>query len=417
VSIPNRREFTQNVAAGSLALAAAPPLLRAVEGPTPEKQRPKSCILVWLDGAPSTFDMWDLKPRSTWGASPFKQIETAGEMKICEHLPRIAKVMDRLSIIRSMSTREAAHERGAYFMQTGFYPIPNVTHPTAGSVISHTLRERHVLKEVPGYLSIDGPAESGGYLGQQFAPLLIRSKTPSARDTRLGEAATETSVAAELLELLNDEFSTDRNQRLKNFRIARDEARRFYQSEVAEALNIDDEHDDTRARYGDDRFGRASLLARRLVQRGVPFVRLQFPKSWDIRDRFFDTLRCDLLPTLDRGISALVHDLTERMLLDRVVLVVMGSCGRSPRIRNGHREPWARTWSLLIGGGGLKSGIAVGETDKTGAHLLTRAYSAPHLWATVLKALNIPLDTEHRDQHGRPRKIVGGAWPIRELAS
>lgn len=316
-----------------------------------------------------------------------------------------------------MSTREAAHERGEYFAQTGFVPNPNVTHPTAGSVISRALRERHVSKDVPRYVAIDDPAETGGYLGQQFTPLSTRSKVHSVRGKGIGEARIDTPDAVELLKLLNDDFGAHRNQRLKNFSIARDEARRSYQSDIAEALNINDERADTRIRYGDDGFGRASLLARRLVQRGVPFVRIQFPKSWDIRERFFDTLRCDLLPTLDRSISALVHDLTERILLDRVVLVVMGSCGRSPRIRNGHREPWARAWSLLIGGGGLKSGIAVGETDETGARLLTRAYSAPHLWATVLKALGIPLDLEHHDQHGRPRNILGGARPIRELVS
>jgi uncharacterized protein (DUF1501 family) len=157
-------------------------------------------------------------------------------------------------------------------------------------------------------------------------------------------------------------------------------------------------------------------MARRLVETGVPFVEVRNPNGWDLHQNVFATLRNTNLPTLDTGISALVTDLKQRGMFEDTVVVCMGEFGRTPRINeNTGRDHWASSWSVLIGGGGLQGGVAIGETDADGLRIVSESYLPGDLWATVAHALRIPLNTVHTSTRGRPMKLANGGNPIKPL--
>jgi uncharacterized protein (DUF1501 family) len=209
-------------------------------------------------------------------------------------------------------------------------------------------------------------------------------------------------------------------------------------SEQMEAFKVDQEKPETIAKYTGTtsqnagaaggrgmartgQFGRGLLLARRLVEAGVPFVEVNggMIGNWDLHGGVFDALKNTNLPQLDTGLSALVHDLKDRGRLDDTVVVVMSEFGRTPRINQGvGRDHWASSWSVAMGGGGLRGGLAVGATDKDGVSITSgKSYLPGDIWATVARQLGIPLDTVHQSKRGRPMKIANGGTPIQELIS
>jgi len=186
-------------------------------------------------------------------------------------------------------------------------------------------------------------------------------------------------------------------------------------SEQMEAFKVTQESDEVKESYGTGGFGQGLLMARRLVETGVPFVEVGMG-GWDLHSNVFNTLSTQRLPQLDQGIAALTADLTERGMIDDVVLVWMGEFGRTPRInQNVGRDHWAASWSVMIGGGGLNGGLAVGETDANGTSCVGKSYLPGDIWATVSHALGIPSRTVHRSRRGRPMKLANGGTPIKEL--
>ena len=186
-------------------------------------------------------------------------------------------------------------------------------------------------------------------------------------------------------------------------------------SEQMKAFQLDNEPAETLASYGESAFGRGLVMARRLVETGVPFVEVNLG-GWDLHGGVFPALRDNQLPVLDAGISSLVTDLKQRGLLDDTVLVWMGEFGRTPRInQNVGRDHWARSWSIMIGGGGLNGGVAVGETSADGTDIVGKSYLPGDVWATAAHALGIPLEIVHTSKRGRPMKLVNGGVPIRQL--
>ena len=180
------------------------------------------------------------------------------------------------------------------------------------------------------------------------------------------------------------------------------------------AFDVASEPAKVRERYGDSGFGRGCLLARRLVEAGVPFVEVDFG-GWDLHQNCFDQLETKL-PQMDQGMSALVGDLKERGLLDDTVILWMGEFGRTPRINgDAGRDHYARAWSAVVGGGGLNGGLAIGETNADGTRVESRPHSSEDLMATIFRALDLSLDTTFTSGNGRPMKIAGGGTPIAEL--
>lgn len=378
------------------------------------KANNKRCILMWMGGGPSTMDIWDLKPGAATGG-PFKPIATAGEMQICEHMPMTAKVMDRLSIVRNMSTREADHDRGRYYMHTGYVPNPNVQHPSYGSVIAHELHESRKDLDIPPFVSVGGGSEGPGFLGMAWAPFAVDSNG-RVRDLEMGVNEMRMQRRLASLKLLENNFiKQGRGSAAAEHDKVLDKTLSLMTSEQMNAFQVMSEPQEIKDRYGDNNFGRGCLLARRLVEAGVPFVEVNYG-GWDNHQNIFDTLQNDKLPTLDRGMSALVEDLTQRGLWEDTVVLWMGEFGRTPRINgNTGRDHWARSWSVVAGGGGLQGGLAVGATNEDGTRVEGSSYTAEDMMATVCQAMGISLSTSFQSASGRPMKIANGGKLIKEL--
>ncbi len=413
----SRRHFLSHVAAGSAAAVGAMEFLAHLEAHADEVQKNrKACILIWLGGGAPTIDMWDLKPNSKNGGE-FQPISTRGDLQISEHLPKIAQVMDSMSVVRAMSTFEADHTRGTYFMHTAYKPNPTVVHPSFGSVVSWELGRQRTDLEIPAFISVGGGSMSPGFLGMTHAPFVVDSRGQIQNANMEGMDAGRLGQRLTILGAIEDGFiNSNRGDAGKAHKEVYQKAVNLMTSKQMEAFKAERETAEVRDAYGNGPFGTSLIMARRLVETGVPFVEVRHPNGWDLHQNVFQTLRTTNLPTLDTGIAALVTDLKSRGMFDDTVVICMGEFGRTPRInQNVGRDHWATSWSVLIGGGGLRGGVAVGETDADGLRIVSESYLPGDLWATVSHALRIPLNTVHTSTRGRPMKLANGGNPIKPL--
>jgi len=412
----SRRHFMGHLAGSSAAAAAALSLGQSLRTHAAElKKNKKSAIMLWMSGGPSTIDIWDLKPGAPTGGE-FKPISTAGDVQISEHMPLTAKVMDKLSIVRSMSTREADHMRGRYYMHTGYVPNPNIEHPSYGSVISHETAEQRPDLEIPPFVSIGGGSEGPGFLGMSWAPFSVTS-TGQIRnlDVRPDELERMVDRMRALDKLEKNFVNQNRGAAANDHMKILEKTVHLMTSKQMDAFKITKEPKEGQDKYGTDPFGRSCLMARRLVEVGVPFVEVDLG-GWDNHNGIFNILRTQRLPALDKGMSTLVTDLNDRGLLKDTAIIWMGEFSRTPRINgNGGRDHWARAWSVVVGGAGLKPGIAVGKTNEDGTAVETEPYTSQDVMATVCKALGISLETTFTSNNGRPMKIANSGKVIKEL--
>ena len=434
-----RRHFMQHVASAAATIPAMNFLSHVQANAATAKANNKACILMWMSGGPPTIDIWDLKPGTKTGGE-FKEIQTAASgVKISEHMPETAKMFQDLSIVRSMSTREADHGRGRYYMHTGYVPNPTVVHPTFGSVVSYELGRKRNELDIPSFVSVGGGSGQAGFLGMSHAPFVVGTDG-QIRNAPSADAKKRLPGRLAMLDAVEDNFiKSKRGELPQDHRNVYENAVNLMKSSQMAAFDVDKadsalgleaESAATKAMYnaapaagggmgmrGGNGFGQSLLMARRLVQVGVPFVEVNLG-GWDLHTDVFNTLRDQRLPVLDRGISALVKDLKQKNMLDDVTLVWMGEFGRTPRInQNTGRDHWAASWSTMIGGGGLNNGQAVGATDKDGVRVAenSKAYLPGDIWATVAYAMGIPLNTVHTSKRGRPMKLANGGTPIKEL--
>lgn len=416
-----RRHFAQHLAGSAAMASTSLSFGTAIAANAAElKKNHKSAILLWMGGGPSTIDLWDLKPGAPTGG-PFRPISTTGDMQISEHLPMVAEQMKHLSIVRSMSTREADHNRGRYYMQTGYVPNANIEHPGYGSVIAHELFDQRPDLQIPPFVHIGGGGTGPGFLGMAWAPFAV-SSNGQIRDLamKIDDRRLAQRVAA--LDLIEGGFikqtrggdaaagsPASEHQKVLAKTLA------LMTSEQMEAFKVDKEPKEVKERYGERGFGQGCLLARRLVEAGVPFVEVDLG-GWDNHNDIFNTLSDRKLPELDRAMSALVEDLAQRELLKDTAIIWMGEFGRTPRInQTTGRDHWARSWSVVVGGAGLRGGLAVGKTNSDGTEVESEPYSSEDLMATVCKGLGISLDKTYTSKNGRPMKIAGGGKVIQEL--
>jgi hypothetical protein len=410
----SRRHFMKHAAGASALMGSSMSLGNSFNVHADElKRNNKSAILLWMGGGPATIDLWDLKPGAPTGG-PFRPINTTGDLQICEHLPLIAKQMHNLSIVRSMSTREADHDRGRYYMHTGFVPNPNIEHPSYGSVIAHEIMAGRMDLEIPPFISVGGASEGPGFLGMAWAPFSvssdgrIRNLEMNIDDARLKQRmSTLSKIERGFIGQKRGPAGDDHAKILqKTFNLMT--------SQQMEAFKVQSETEAVKDRYGDSAFGRGCLMARRLVEVGVPFIEVDLG-GWDNHMGIHESLKTRL-PAMDQAMSALVEDLEQRELLKDTAIIWMGEFGRTPTINAGAgRDHWARSWSVVVGGGDMKGGLAVGATDGEGRSVITEPYSAEDLMATVCKGLGISLETTYQSKNGRPMKIANGGKIIREL--
>ncbi|MEX2286884.1 MAG: DUF1501 domain-containing protein [Planctomycetaceae bacterium] len=411
----SRRHFLTHLAAGGAAGSAMEFIAHVSARADEVRKNQKACILIWLGGGPPSIDMWDLKPGSKNGGE-FKPIDTAGEMQISEHLPKTALVMDSLALVRTMSTREADHNRGRYYMQTCYVPNPTVVHPVFGSVVSFELGSKRTGLEIPAFVAVGGSDGSPGFLGMTHAPFVVGSDGRIRDSDRKGDDPDRLDQRLSMLAVLEKNFIDSKRGGLPQaHKEVYANAVNLMTSKQMDAFRIEKEPPEAREQYGNTEFGRGLLMARRLVEVGVPFVEVDL-NGWDLHQNVFTSLRDRLLPTLDTGLAALTADLKQRGLLDHTTIVCMGEFGRTPRInaRVG-RDHWASSWTAVIGGGGLKTGQAIGATDADGVETQGKTYLPGDIWATVAHSLGISLATVHVSKRGRPMKIANGGTPIQEL--
>jgi hypothetical protein len=332
-------------------------------------------------------------------------------------MPMMAKQMHHMAIIRSMSTREADHNRGRYYMHTGYVPDPNVDYPSYGAVVAHELMSQRPELAIPPFVSVGGASEGPGFLGMSWAPLNVSSNGRIRNlDTGLGkERIGQRQIA---LKAIEDGFIGQRRGTLaEDHRKVLGKTYDLLGSEQMKAYEVDKEPQDVKEKYGVNGFGQGCLLARRLVEAGVPFVEVDLG-GWDNHQGIFRTLENDRLPVLDKAMAALTEDLEQRGLLKDTMIVWMGEFSRTPRINaDAGRDHWARAWSVVVGGGGIKGGQAVGATNADGTEVVGEPYSSEDLMASVCHGLGISLETTFTSRNGRPMKIANSGKIIKELFS
>ena len=414
----NRRHFMSHLAGAAALAAPATAFTNSLLANVADlKKRHKAAILLWMGGGPSTMDLWDLKPGASTGGQ-FKQISTSADgVAICEHLPLMAKQMHHMAIVRSMSTREADHMRGRYYMHTGYVPNPNVEYPSYGSVIAHELAEKVPDLEIPPFVSVGSGSFGPGFLGMTWAPFVVDSNG-NVRNLDTGIDPARMAQRMEMLATIEKKFIGEkRGGSSEDHAKVLDRTVKLMTSKQMEAFKVTKEPKEVQEKYGTTGFGKGCLMARRLVEMGVPFVEVDLG-GWDMHAGIFQTLADTKLPELDKAMSALVSDLADRGMLDDTAIIWMGEFSRTPNINGGGgRDHWARSWSVVVGGAGFKRGVAVGETSSDGKEVITEPYSSQDVMASVLKSLGISLETTFTAKNGRPMKIANSGKVIKELFS
>ena len=433
-----RRDAFRLATAGVLGGSASGWLQTLAADAATDPRRRKSCILLWMSGGPSQVDTFDPKPGHANGG-PYKPIETAVPgILLGEHLPRMAREVNDLAILRGMSTKEGDHGRATFNLRTGYQPQGPVRYPTLGSLVAKELEDPSA--ELPGFVSIapfralNASAFGPGFLGPRFAPLIVgeRAAAGGGRAFRVDDLDLPAGVDREraddrlgLLESLGSDFrSTRPGVSTASHRDAYGRAVKMMRSPAGRAFELDEEPAPVRDAYGRNPFGQGCLLARRLVERGVPFVEVTLSSvdgrnnalGWDTHANNFDAVKA-LSTVLDAGWSTLMTDLRSRGLLESTLIVWMGEFGRTPKINeNAGRDHFPNAWSTVLAGGGLKGGQVIGDTGADGMEVRDRPISVPDLLATVVKALGLDPTGQNVADNGRPIRLVDAkARPIAEV--
>jgi hypothetical protein len=436
---PSRREVLRVGSLGFLGLGLDDWLrlrARAGETPTPgghtpAKVKAKNCILIWLAGGPSHLDTFDPKPKAPADVrGEFKPISTSVPgVEISEVLPNIARVMNRVTLIRSMTSPESDHGRASQHLLTGYRPSPAIEYPGYGSAVAKAREAKRGM--LPPYVAVpDAPiAGLSGYLSPAYDPFAasgdpnspgfrVKNLTPPDRVT-LARLMRRRDMVKALDEFSHDVPPTTLTSSRDQFS---EQAYSLLTSSAAQAaFRMDEEKDAVRDKYGRTTVGQSCLLARRLVEAGVSFVTLNDrgmgPLGWDTHAQNFTTIKNNLAPPLDKGVAALVEDLAERGLLDDTLVVMMGEFGRTPKINgNAGRDHHGRANSVLMFGAGTPAGHVIGRTDATGDAPTERPVTPADLAWVLYHKLGIDPDvTRFEAPDGRPVRLVDGANPPREL--
>ena len=425
-----RRTFLTSAVAG----ASLGGWLARLAAGAPDGPRPKSCILLWMAGGPSHIDTFDPKPDARADVrGEFKAIDSSVPgIRVSEHFPRFARLMQHAAVLRGMSTLESDHKLATYHLHTGYQNRAGaVSFPSLGAIVAKELGKRDVA--LPNFVTIGrGPQDalSAGFLGPAQQPLTVND--PARGLDFIDPAGTPQHFGrqVELLQEFEDSFrDTYHSAAGETHRSSIERAVRLMNSQQKQAFDLSRESQDARDMYGPPpprtevrpmggkmvgggerpgSFGQGCLMARRLVEAGVPFVEVVMGDGvgWDThRDNFPRTralsLECDI------AMAALVADLKSRGLLDSTLVVWMGEFGRTPQCTGGGRNHWSRAWSSVLIGAGIKGGQVIGRTDRDGAEVVDRPISVPDFLGTVCTILGIDYKRKnHPPGVERPIPIV-----------
>lgn len=422
-----------DVLAARAARAAAPPAAR----------KAKSCIVLFLPGGISQLESWDMKPEAPvdW-RGPFKQIDTAVPgLRICEHLPKLAGMMKDLALLRGMSTTGDHGAATKLVHHAGLFPraLPALRKPNLGSVISASLADpdfgipTHVVLGGRGLQDRDmgGP----GFLGARHQAMAVPEPARGLESLRAAVPQAEFDERLKLFEELELGFAQKhRLNAVEAHRVGLRSAVNFMRSKKARAFSLDEEPGKTRDAYGRNQFGEGCLMARRLVEIGIPFVEVKFQVAlhrkningsalpWDTHTDVKDSALVGL-PILDAAMSSLVRDLKDRGLYESTLVVCMSEMGRTPEPeKKGGRNHYPQVWTAVLGGAGVKTGLVVGKTSKDGKKVDERPISAVELLSTICQAVGIDPGLEFSSRDGmradakrtKTQKMAAGA-PVQVL--
>ena len=391
-----------------------------------------SCILIWMDGGPSHYETFDPKPGAPVEIrGKFDPIATkVPGVFFSRHVQKLAAIADKLAVVRSIRHDQGNHGAGNHYMMTGAPPRIPVGcgafvsfHPSLGSVTAH---ERGSKGGLPPYFSIPSMSRSGGpnFLGARYAPFVVPDN-PSSKDFRVRDVAPPLSLdVARVGDRRGLRAKVDRLRRIADKAagdptLALDE---YYEqgydlmgsATAQKAFDVHGEPAPVRDAYGRNAFGQRCLLARRLVEAGVPFVTL-YDGGWDHHVGLFDAFE-KKLPPFEASIAALIEDLDRRGMLDTTLVVALGEFGRTPKVnKDGGRDHWSNAMSVVFAGGGVPGGQVVGATDSRGYTAVERILSPENFASTVYTKLGIDPSKLLYAPNGRPSHIVSDPTPIREL--
>jgi uncharacterized protein (DUF1501 family) len=412
-----RRGFLATSLAGTLGLALGSRAMAQDEGGVVDKEeapRPKvkgggkakACIVLYMAGGMSQTDTFDPKG-SHKHAGPLKTIDTSAKgLQLGELLPLLAEQGKHLAVIRSMATREGAHDRARHLVHTGYAPSGTVEHPDLGALVAQARVDP--ARDLPAYVHVGGTPLGSGFIGVDFAPFGVGDPTrPVANLTYPPKVdAKRFDRRRQLLSAIERRFrkshpGTETEALTKVY----SKADRLMHSPQIKAFDLTSESAKLRDAYGRGRFGQGCLMARRLIEHGVPAVEVVLG-GWDTHQDAFTRHRA-LAAQLDAAMATLIRDLEERKKLDSTLILLVSEFGRTPRINaNEGRDHWANGWSVALAGGGIRGGQAIGATSPDGLKLTKHPVRAPDLMASVFHALGVNEAHTNYTREGRPLRAV-----------
>ncbi|GAA4455468.1 DUF1501 domain-containing protein [Novipirellula rosea] len=430
----SRRRMLQSMAAGFGSVSASgwfPGLAQALAN---DPNRRRHCILLWMSGGPSQTDTFDMKPNHENGGE-FKEIQTAVPgLRFSEHLPKLAAMSDKLAIMRGLSTKEGDHGRGTYLMRTGYKPMGPIQYPCIGSSLANQLAEEKMTLpsnvSIGTYRAFNQDAFSPGFLGPRFGPLFVgASDVPGSvsndddgfpslevqslrRATGIDEQRMQQRL--KIWQSLQSEFVSSRSAGAAGMHHEVYEgAVRLMHSDDAKAFDLSQEPKKLREAYGANVFGQGCLMARRLIQRGVPFVEVSLGTNsggvgWDTHSDNFRAV-ADLSQTLDDGWGTLMQDLQDHGLLESTTILWMGEFGRTPAINpSAGRDHFPNAWTSVLAGGGIAGGQSYGKTSEDGTNVVDGKIGVQDLLSTLCSALGLGSAPSNMSPSGRPIPISEG---------
>ncbi len=421
----SRRLFLKGGLAAGAAAAIGPGLVSSMlsTAPQPTGAKAKSVIQIWMWGGPAHMDTFDPKPASGSDyCGPYdKPIATnADGIRICQMLPKLAKQADKYSIIRSMTHGINGHETASYIVQTGRKPGGRIVYPSVGAIVSRFKGRSAGYKGlIPPYIVLTRPQgrfSEAGFLGTAYKPFATGgdpARTPFEVEGVVARGITEKQqrTRRELLTQLNTLGSAvGDNREMKNLSKVERGAYDMILGDAGKVFDLSKENDELRNRYGRNTFGQSCLMARRLVEAGVPYITINY-RGWDTHKQHFQTMRRKL-PEMDAGFATLLADLSDRGLLDSTIVWWTGEFGRTPKVQkqapwNGGRSHYGRVFSSVVAGGGFKGGVVVGASDEKAATVKDRPVYPCDLIGSMYSLLGIDAEAKLKHPLGMDVSVLG----------
>ncbi len=413
----SRRDWLKGISAGALAAGTLSFTDLVSVNAAELKKQGKSVILLWMQGGPSQFETFSPKPGHANGGET-KAISTAvSGIQIAESWPNIAKAMNDVAIIRSMTSKEGSHPRATSLLHTGYLPTATVKYPAFGAIAAHEVGDKAC--ELPSFVRIGGrPGQGGdgGFYGTEFDPFVVAAAGTMPTNAQPTTPVERYRRRIDLLTQLEGDYATTAPQEVADHQKLYAKASKMILSSQMKTFDLSQESDKIRDAYGKTPVGSACLLARRLIESGVTCVEINHG-NWDTHDDNFNRAKT-LSEAIDLPFAQLIADLKSRGLLESTLIVWMGEFGRTPTINpRGGRDHYPRAFNVALAGGGVKGGQVVGETDKAGADVTSRPVAVNDLFQSFCHSLSINPAKETLSNIGRPIKIVDGGKPVNELFS